>query len=202
MHVCTPGLKLCLWWAAAAFVVCCKGTRPSPPPSTELTQAEPAPISARISEPCGTRPQCVPQTRQPLEALPGAELVQLSLPHAPEARSDDEQCDRREYWLVRAIGNTLLTADCTAQYGASTQGPAEVKAVGIHLAVRYVEFQESDRCELMEATINLFNLQIERQERAVGAVSHDTCHPDGPQPLMPPAGDGSPERPLLVLHRG
>jgi len=202
MHVCAPGLKLHLRWAAAVSLTCCRGTPPSPPPSTEMAQTEPAPISGRSSEPCGRRPRCVLSNRQPLEGLPGAELVQLSLTHAPDARTDEEHCDRREYWLVRASGNTLLTADCAAQYGANSQGPAEVMVVGIHLAVRYVEFQESDRCELMEATINLSNLQIERQERAVGSVSHDTCHADGPQPLVSPGGDGSPDRPLLVLHRG
>jgi hypothetical protein len=202
MHVCAPGLRLHLRWAIAVSLVCCRGTRSSPPPSTELAQMEPAPISGKSSEPCQGRPRCVPKNRQSLEALPGAELVQLSLTHAPDAKTDEEQCDRREYWLMRATGNTLLATDCAAQYGPNTQGPAEVKAAGIRLAVRYVEFQESDRCELVEATINLSNLQIEREDRAVGSVSHDTCSPDGPQPLVTPAGDGSPDRPLLVLHRG
>jgi hypothetical protein len=123
------------------------------------------------------------------------------LARAPDATTDAEHCDRREYWLVRETRSTLLTADCAAQYGADTQGPAEVNATDIHLSVRYVEFQESDRCELLEATINLSNLQIERQERRVGSVSQDTCSPDGPQPLVTPPGDGSVDRPLLLLHR-
>jgi hypothetical protein len=202
MHVCAPGLSRHLLWAAVAGFACGKGTPPSPPSSPEPLESEPTLTSAATADPCGTRARCALEARQPVEDLPGAELVRLLLARAPDATTDAEQCDRREYWLVRETRITLLTADCAAQYGADTQGPAEIEANGIRLSVRYVEFQESDRCEHLDATINLSNLQVERQERRLGSVSHDTCAPDGPQPLVTPPGDGSVDRPLLLLHRG
>ena len=202
MHVCAPGLNGRLIWAAVACLACSKGTPPSPPPSAESRESEQASLSPAPADPCAARARCALGDRQALESLPGAELVQVVLARAPDGTTDAEHCDRREYWLVRETRSTLLTADCVAQYGADTQGPAEIKATGIHLSVRYVEFQESDRCELLDATINLSNLQIERQERRVGSVSQDTCTPGGPQPLVTPPGDGSVDRPLLLLHRG
>jgi hypothetical protein len=202
MHVCPPGLSKRLLWAAVAGLACNKGTPASPPSSPESLESEAASASAVPADPCGARVRCALKDRQPIEDLPGAELVQVLLARAPDATTDAEQCDRREYWLVRETRITLLTADCAAQYGADTQGPAEIETTGIRLSVRYVEFQESDRCEHLEATINLSNLQVERQERRVGSVSRDTCTPDGPQPLVTPLGDGSVDRPLLLLHRG
>lgn len=202
MHFCAPGLSWRLLWAAAAGFACSKGTPPSlpPPPWPEPRESKQPSASATPADPCGARTRCTLEHRQPIEELPGAELVQLLLARASDATTDAEHCERREYWLVRETRSTLLTADCTAQYGADTQGPAQIEVTGIRLSVRYVEFQESDRCELLEATINLFNLQVEQQERRVGSASQDTCTPDGPQLVTPP-GDGSVERHLLLLHR-
>jgi hypothetical protein len=202
MHVCAPGLNRRLMWAAVESFACNKGTPPAPSPSPGPLESESAAVSPTTVDPCGARVRCVLEDRQPLQELPGAELVQVLIARAPDAKTDAEHCDRREFWLVRETRSSLLTADCASQYGADTQGPAEIEATGIHLSVRYVEFQESDRCELLEASINLSKLQVERQERRVGSVSQDTCTPDGPQPLVTPPGDGSLERPLLLLHRG
>jgi hypothetical protein len=200
MHVCAAGLNTRLIWAAVACLACSKGT--PPPPSPEPLESEPASVGHAPMDPCRARPRCALKDRRPVEGLPDAELVEVLLTRAPDATTDEDHCDRREYWLIRETRSTLLTADCAVQYGADTQGPAEVEATGIHLSVRYVEFQESDRCELLEAKINLSNLQVDRQERRVGSTSHNTCTPDGPQPLVTPPGDGSVDRPLLLLHRG
>jgi hypothetical protein len=202
MHVCASGLNRRLIWAAIAAFACSKGTPPSPPTSPEPLESETASVSSTPTDPCGSRARCAVKDRQSIEDLPGAELVQLMLTRAPDATTDTEHCERREYWLVRDGRSTLLTADCAAQYGADAQGPAEIEAIGVRLSVRYVEFQENDRCELLDATLNLSNLQIERQVRRVGSVLQDTCTPDGPQPLVTPQGDGSVDRPLLLLHRG
>lgn len=62
--------------------------------------------------------------------------------------------------------------------------------------------QEDDRCELVDATINLVTIIVERQDRRVGAVAQDRCVPERPLDGIPPPGDGSIDNPLLVLHRG
>jgi hypothetical protein len=127
-------------------------------------------------------------------------LLEAEIAPTPDAESDDERCRRREYWLERASGNVLLAADCTAQWGAGSQGPAQVTLTGARLEVRYIEFQAGDRCETLSAVINLISAHIERQERQAGWVARGRCNSKEPVPDVPPLGDGSLGHPLLVLH--
>jgi hypothetical protein len=154
-----------------------------------------------VDGPCDNRPNCVVDSSESIEGLPHARLVKAVIA-APGTDRDEGKCERREYWLTNGAQRTLLATDCAAQYGADSQGPAEVKLAGRSLTVRYVEFQEDDRCELVDATINLAAVAVERQERREGTVAQDRCVPGNPHDAMPPAGDGSIGKPLLVLHRG
>jgi hypothetical protein len=116
--------------------------------------------------------------------------------------SGEEHCARREYWLSRAAGNLLLSADCEAQWGADNQGPAQPSLVEGRLNFRYVEFQSNDNCELVDATINLSSVAVERHDPQDGVVVHDQCEPRSASTLPNPAGgDGTASQPLLMLHR-
>jgi hypothetical protein len=196
MHLRTLGLIVCLATVLPPSVGC--GAATSAPPGT--TPAPDAHGSA-IDGPCVNRPNCVVDNSQSVEGVPHARLVKAVMP-APGTAQDDDKCERREYWLTDDARKTLIAADCATQYGADSQGPAQVVLAGSSLTVRYVEFQEDDRCELVDATINLVTRTIERQDRRVGAVAQDRCIPEKPHDVVPPAGDGSIDKPLLVLHRG
>jgi hypothetical protein len=67
--------------------------------------------------------------------------------------------------------------------------------------VRYTELQADDRCERLEAVINLATLFIERQERRAGDVRSDRCQANELSGAVRETGDGSAARPLLELHR-
>jgi hypothetical protein len=151
---------------------------------------------------CAGRPRCQLVQRQEIVSLPGSALVTTRIAEPADAESDEDHCARSEYWLARATGNLLLSADCEAQWGADNPGPAQVSLVEGRLNVRYVEFQANDNCELVEGSINLSSATVERHDRQDGVVVHDQCEPRGPSTLPKPAnGDGSASRPLLVLHR-
>jgi hypothetical protein len=66
--------------------------------------------------------------------------------------------------------------------------------------VSYVEYQSDDRCEMLHAVIDLQTASIERQERKTGSVTSNRCKAERALKEMPPPGDGSSKRPLLVLH--
>ena len=115
---------------------------------------------------------------------------------------DEERCVRREYWLARTMGNVLLSVDCEAQWGADSQGPALLELIAERLHIRYVEFQAGDDCEIVEATINLSSVTVERHARQDGTVARDRCQARAAATLpYLPGGDGTASRPLLVLHR-
>jgi len=157
--------------------------------------------SGSLSTPCAERPGCTVGARWNVEGVRDGALVRADLSSASNAQSDAESCRRREYWLLRPGGDVLLAADCEAQWGADSQGPAEVRLTGPRLQVRYVEFQADDRCETLEAVIDLVSLRIGRQERSTGVVQSDRCQVTGRLDVHPEPGDGSLKRPLLSLHR-
>jgi hypothetical protein len=128
-------------------------------------------------------------------------VVDLRIAHAPDAGSDEDRCDRREYWVVSGRQTVLVAADCEAQWGADNAGPATTTVIGDRLEVHYVEFQSSDGCETVEAQISLSPPHVDRQERRRGTTRQDHCRATKPAP-SPPGGDGSPDHPLVVLHRG
>ena len=177
---------------------------PAPRAAQSVSATAPAPAGlAHRSRPfalCAERLRCTVGAPQPIEGLENALLRGTEIAPPPDAGSDEEHCRRREYWLERPTGNVLLVADCEAQWGADSQGPAQVTLAGARLEVRYVEFQAGDRCETLNAVINLVSAQIERQERTTGLVSRDQCNSKQSMPDFPPPGDGSVAHPLLVLH--
>jgi hypothetical protein len=179
----------------------CKATPAAPSSAASPVAPESTAQRSAVEGPCGNRPSCVVHSSESIEGLPHARLVKAVIA-APGSDRDEDKCERREYWLTNGAQRTLLAADCAAQYGADSQGPAEVKLAGSNLTVRYVEFQEDDRCELVDATINLAAVTVERQDRRAGSVAQDRCVPGKPHNALPPAGDGSISKPLLVLHRG
>jgi hypothetical protein len=198
MHIRSAALNFPMAATALALLLCCaKPTAPTPiEPKAESGQSSAVPEP----DPCQERPRCIVEYSQPINGLLGAKLLRVSVKH-PDVGPDDYKCDRREYWLAHDARNVLMVTDCRSQFGADTQGPADVQLAGTQLAVRYVEFQEDDRCEVIDATINLSSIQVERQERRGGSVARDACNPDGAAILAPPIGDGSVDKPVLVLHR-
>jgi hypothetical protein len=198
MHIRSAHLNFHLATTALALVLCC--AEPKPPTAIEPNGESGQSSAIAATDPCQKRPRCIVDDAQPINGLLGAKLLRVSLKH-PDVGPDEYRCDGREYWLVRDAGNILIAADCTSQFGADTQGPAEIRLAGTQLAVRYVEFQEDDRCEVVEATVDLSSVQVERQERRGGSVAQDACKPEGVAMLASPIGDGSVGKPLLVLHR-
>lgn len=168
------------------------------PPSTA-----PIAIERRAEALCHARPRCAVLQRRPIAGSSNVELVDIRLAHAPDVTTDEEHCDRREYWLLQPSGEVLLATDCATQWGADNPGPAELRLDGARLTVRYVEFQSSDGCELYEASLKVSPvIEIEKQTRWQGAVRKDRCAAQGRQGIVPTdGGDGSPDHPLLVLHR-
>jgi len=140
--------------------------------------------------------------RQLVTGVADTTLVEVRIAHTPEASADEDRCDRREYWVSRPGGSTLVAADCETQWGADNPGPAEVKLQGAQLDVRYVELQSSDRCESYAATVSLSGPKLTAvQSRTVGNVEKDACRVGKKAALIDPPGDGSADHPLLTLHR-
>lgn len=199
MHVRT--VCLISWAAATAPLAACNTPRSAAPSMSPAGSLGVALESRSVEALCTNRPDCSVDRVQIVDALPGSKFVTALI--APQSTAqDDDGCARREYWLIAGDRSTLLAADCAAQLGADSQGPAEVTLTGNFISVRYVEFQEEDRCELLDATINLVAVTVEHQERRVGTVTRNKCVPEGAHSVIPPAGDGSQAKPLLVLHRG
>lgn len=125
----------------------------------------------------------------------------MRVAHAPDASTDEEHCDRREYWLSRPSGELLVAVDCETQWGADSAGPATIKGDGKKLRVSYTELQSNDNCEIYAATVDVVGPRpVEAQSRVVGTVVKDSCRP-GKQATVDPPGDGSAAHPLLTLHR-
>jgi len=176
------------------------GPREQPPVSPPASMATRAAQSAPPRGPCAGRPRCTVAETRALDGLSRAALLRAEIDPPANATTDEEQCRRREYWLQRSSGNLLLASDCETQWGADSTGPAQVTLQGTKLSVQYVEFQADDRCETLNAVIDLQTVRIEHQERKAGAVASDRCNAQHVLSELPPLGDGSSERPLLVLH--
>jgi len=126
--------------------------------------------------------------------------VDLRIAHRPDATEDADRCNRREYWFVARGRQVLLAADCEEQWGADNAGPAQTAIDGHVFRVHYVEFQSSDGCEVVGAEIELAGLGVTKRTRLTGTASGNACGSTTPM-ADPTGGDGSPNRPLLVLHR-
>lgn len=146
---------------------------------------------------CGDRASCVVLRRRPVSN--GLRVVDLRI--ADTAKSEDEQCDRREYWLVREAGPLLLAADCEKQWGADSQGPATTRVKGSTFVLRYVEYQADDRCEIFEAEVDLTTARIRTRSRTDGTVVRDQCKAGRRREDHASVGSGGRSNPLLTLHR-
>jgi hypothetical protein len=206
MHVRSIGVTHRLATMSLVALLHCNSAKvPASPP-----MAEPGPGTSESVFPstgsdevlCGGRPRCALAARQAINGQPGVELWTLRLTDGDDTPADGERCNRREYWLVRPRENVLLSADCDAQWGADSQGPAELQLAAGRLMIRYIEFQANDNCEVVDAVINLSSVTIERNDRQEGTVIQDRCQGRTPSSApLPPPGDGTPNRPLLVLHQ-
>ncbi len=141
-------------------------------------------------------------SRQSIAEAPGVELVTVRLAHAPGASTDEEHCDRREYWLSRPTGDLLVAVDCQVQWGADNAGPATIKVAGKKLHISYTELQSSDNCESYSAIVDVVGPKlVEAQSRVAGTVVKDACRVGKQQAPVVPVGDGTAAHPLLGLHR-
>ena len=194
-------LKLTILVAAATLSSggCRREQAPDGASSTRVAAPRPALEGRR--DLCDHRPRCSTTRRQAVAAVAGAELVELEIAHVSDASTDEERCNRREYWLSRPSRSVLLAADCTVQFGADNAGPADVRMSGSRIDLRYVEFQSDDRCELYNATVDLAGPTVVAQNRLVGAVSKNQCIAGQERVPFRPIGDGSQGHPLLTLHR-
>ena len=169
--------------------------------SQSATAPTPAPAAQAPTDLCRARTRCS-VSRQSIPEAPGVDLVTVRLAHAPDASTDEEHCDRREYWLSRPTGDLLVAVDCEEQWGADNAGPATVKVKGKRLNVSYTELQSSDQCETYSAAVDVVGPKlVESQSRVGGAMVKNVCHPGKESAPISPVGDGSAAHPLLTLHR-
>lgn len=204
MHV-LPGDLKCGVALVLLGVACAQPRTPGPSERQSAVPAPPSPVTIAEKNspapgPCADRPRCTIRATETLDASSGVALLRAEIAPPANPTTDEEQCRRREYWLQRPSGNLLLAADCEAQWGADSTGPAEVTLEGTKLSVSYVEYQSGDRCETLHAVIDLQTARIERQDRKTGSVASNRCKAERALNEVPPAGDGSSARPLLVLH--
>jgi hypothetical protein len=196
------GLMAAPGWMAGCRSTSAQLASPSPGVAAQSPRALSAGVGPRDPDLCGSRPRCSVLRRETAPAL--AELIVLRLSHAPGASSDEDRCDHREYWLLRAgeagaRPAALLARDCEVQWGADNPGPAELHLERDRASLRYVEFESSDNCETYEATVLLASLTVAAQERWSGGSHAGRCERRDRVALVP-LGNGSVDHPLLVLH--
>ena len=151
---------------------------------------------------CRGRTGCTVLRRRPIEKGPAASaVVDLRIAHLPGATDDEARCDRPEYWLLTPTAASLLATDCETQWGADNPGPALTELKGRELRVTYTELQSSDACETVDATLSLAPPQLKRQIRRRGTVHGSACLHPKRVAESPAEGNGTPDHPILVLHR-
>ncbi len=190
--------------ALVAIWAGCRSEAATPPQADHRTVAAAGNKTAPTdpADLCRARSRCAIAGSVPVTAVPGTTLVTVRIGHAPSAASDEEKCDRREYWVSRPAGDILVAADCEVQWGADNPGPVTVQLRGTELDVRYVEFQSSDGCESYGATVSLAGPKITAlQTRKLGTVKKNVCRPSARSGVVDPLGDGSAAHPLLTPHR-
>lgn len=145
---------------------------------------------------CGGRERCRTDVLKD-EKEYGVRVVRVSLSPPPGVTDDAERCTRREYWIARPPA--LIAFDCDVQWGADQAGPAILKFQDGKLLVVYEEFQSSDRCERVDAVLQLSPVSVLKQLRRVGVVKNNKCIANRKAMTAGP-GNGS-NRPLITLHR-
>jgi hypothetical protein len=194
--------------ATLAALLCLPACRKPGPAGSSAVQ-RPAPLDAAIASPgatatsplCHGRPRCQVADRRPAGNPEAGQVVVVRLAAPPDAGSDEDHCDRREYWLTRPAGDLLLAVDCETQWGAENAGPASLRLAEDRATFHYVEFLANDACELVDATLRLPQGRIETHTRRWGEVVGNRCRPTQRPAPLPPPGTGTLDHPVLVLHR-
>jgi hypothetical protein len=192
--------------AAIAFswLACRKPSAPSPVPITSplIVEAPKAQTAPTLADPlCYDRPLCFVADRRPVADFESVSVVTVRLAAPKDAATDEDRCERREYWLARPQGNLLLAVDCETQWGADNAGPASLSMSGNLVTFRYVEFLSDDACETVEAIVRLPEGRVEAHTRHLGRVVGKQCRASR-KVLPPPApGSGARDTPVVVLHR-
>jgi len=151
---------------------------------------------------CRGRPRCTVEQYWIPGIDPPATLAILRVAHAATATTDEERCDRREFWLRQSGSDRFVASDCEVQWGADTTGSSRFAVYEREIGIRYVEFQSGDRCETVDATVRLMAREVRiKQRRAFGKALRDTCEPVAGNAVATPGGDGSRDHPFIVLHR-
>jgi hypothetical protein len=101
---------------------------------------------------------------------------------------------------VKGGRQLLLATDCEEQWGAENAGPADTAIVGHTFRVSYLEHLSNDDCEVLLAEVELPSGRVTKKDRAIGNASGTTCVSMQPFP-GPPAGNGTADHPVLVVHR-
>jgi hypothetical protein len=117
-----------------------------------------------------------------------------------QSRTADRSIRDRDEWspgrsLVRKIRLLALRAG-----GGQARGQEPAAEIVQRTTARDLG-APSDGCEVIEATIRLAPLAIEKQSRRRGTIRRNGCVSQKPVSDLPSPGAGSVERPLLVLHR-
>jgi hypothetical protein len=182
-------------------------TLPALPPSMARGQGAMDALAKRDpsvapSDPlCHGRPRCSITERLPAHGPEANRIAVVRLAAPPNAASDEDRCNRREYWLTRPAADLLLAADCEEQWGADNAGPAEMTVSGAVAKFHYVEFLADDGCEIVDAALQLPQGRIEMHIRQWGKVVGNLCLPTRKSAPVPGAGPGTIDHPILVLHR-
>jgi hypothetical protein len=159
------------------------------------------PTISRIDPLCHERPRCSIADRRPAGSPGASDVVVVRLAAPTDAATDEDRCDRREYWLSRPTGELLLAVDCEEQWGADNAGPASLTVAGTLATFHYVEFLSNDACEIVDASVRLPQGRIEAHTRRLGRVVDNVCRPSRKGAFIPGPGSGTLHHPLLVLHR-
>jgi hypothetical protein len=147
---------------------------------------------------CAGRPGCALVRQRGADR--GAWVIDLVLPKQPQA--EEPACNAREYWLVDTARErpALLAADCDKQPAADELAPAETTVKGGKFILRYVEFQSSDHCEMLQATVLLKTLGVFSQQRWEGESGPAGCVRKRRMTDLAPVGTATTGSPLLRLH--
>lgn len=151
---------------------------------------------------CAGRPACTVLRSSRVAAAGGPlEVAELGFRHPADAGDDVVHCDRREYWLVGPSSRRLIATDCAEQWGADNPGPAETTLTGAKMTFRYFEGGSNDTCDTYTAVVDLNAFRIKSEERMTGdSTPSNQCVNRRPSSKNVSPGDGTSERPLVVLH--
>jgi hypothetical protein len=189
---------LSFWWAIGLLLCSTDCRKPSPGKSEGDVATGSQSVSWTIEDAlCRGANGCAIQRQRPVEK----DMVLVDVGFSIAGDAGDDECTKREYWLVDTGGHTqtLLAEDCQEQRSAESPSAAETRLEAGRLVFRYVEFQASDACEEVEASIDLGNLSVQ-QIRYEGVSDSKGCGAKKRVNRTVPPGNGARGYPILRLH--